>query len=143
MLLVAAWIGVACSGSNGPSVAQRYLTIANVGNRSLDRDFDGLESRDADNLSAARVDLRGAAATEHRFDRALLKIAFPPAAESTAGTLVRVNEARAALTERAARSTSIAQLHALLSQLDAANGPVEDQVKTLHKQLGLPPPESS
>jgi hypothetical protein len=125
------------------ALAARYLVVAEAGNRALEHDFDGLEDRDGNDLHAARGDLLDAAATERRFDRRLLALALPPAMETTARTLVRVNEARAALTTLAASAGSVAELHSFLTRLTAANTPVEDQVKALRRQLGLPPPETS
>jgi hypothetical protein len=129
--------------SSHPSLAHQYLRVAGAGNRSLDHSFDALDGRDRDDLAKARVDLRAIASTEHHFDRQLLLLALPPAMAKTAATLVRVNETRAALTLQAAASTSLAQLRTQLPQLAAANGPVEDQVRSLRRQLGLPPPSTS
>jgi hypothetical protein len=144
VLVVAAVAASGCSGSSSTStLAKQYLTIANAGNRSLDHDFDRLESSDPRDLPAARADLHDAAATERRFDRAVLKLSLPPAMAKTAAALVRVNETRAALTTRAATAGSVVELHTYQQELAAANTPVEDQVKTLRTQLGLPPPSTS
>ena len=136
---------VACSGRGTahPLAPAQYLAIANAGNEALERDFDALEGPDADDLAAAHADLQDAAATEHRFDRRLDAIAFPPAIEATANALIKVNEDRAALTTRAAATPSIAGLREFEKQLDAANEPVEVQVKLIRRQLGLPPPDTS
>jgi hypothetical protein len=123
-------------------LAARYLEIATVGNRGLDA-LDALAGRDRDDLVAARADLRDAAATERRFDRGLLAIVFPSEIEATARALVAVNESRATLTSEAAASTSLTQLRRYEKQLSAANGHVEEQVRTIRRQLGLPPPETS
>jgi hypothetical protein len=119
--------------------AARYLAIANAGNRRLDAAFGRLQRRDRNRLAAAEADLRDAAATERWFDRRLLQIVFPPRTEQAARLLHRVNQARAALTTAAAASTSVRQLHAYQRRLTAANRPVEDAVKTIRRQLGLPP----
>ena len=58
----------------------------------------------------AEADLRDAAATEHLFDRRLLAITFPAAAEPAARILYRVNQSRASLTTAAAGSASVRQL---------------------------------
>ena len=123
------------------AAARSYLAIALPANRRLDTDFDGLKDHRGD-LAAARADLRDAAATERLFDRRLLQIAFPPRTEQAARLLYRVNQARAALTTAAAASTSVRQLHAY-QRLTAANRPVEQAVKTIRRQLGLPPPSTS
>jgi hypothetical protein len=159
-LACAALLAAGCSGS-GPepaptpagtavpaaaastrALAASYLAIAQAGNRRLEHDFDGLKGRDRDNLAAARADLRDAAATERLFDRRLLAIAFPPRTERIVRTLFAVNQARARLTDEAAASTSLGQLRAYQRQLDAANGPVEDAVRVIRGQLGLPPPDT-
>jgi hypothetical protein len=131
------------SGSARGALAARYLVIANAGNRRLDADFDPLEERDRNNLAHAKVDLRNAAAAERLFDRRLLGIEFPAPIERVARNLYQVNQARARLTSAAAASTSLRQLHAYQMRLDAANQPVEQAVRTLRRQLGLPPPPTS
>ena len=124
-------------------VAARYLAIANAGNRRLQAELDPFEGRDRNNLVRAKADLRDAAATERLFDSRLLAIAFPPAIEGVAQELYRVNEARARLTTGAAASTSLRWLHSYQPSLDAANGRVEQAVKTIRRLLGLPPPPTS
>jgi hypothetical protein len=133
---------VACSSNaaHHPSPSAQYLKIADAGNDALEEAFDALEGKDANNLSAAQADLRDAAATERLFDRRLDAIDFPAEIEATADALVKVNEARAALTTRAATAPTITALRDYEKQLDAANEPVEVQVKLIRTQLGLPPP---
>jgi hypothetical protein len=124
-------------------LAARYLAIATVGNRGLDRAFDALNGRDHDHLVAARADLRAAAATERQYDRSLLAIAFPSGVEATAKAVIRVNEARAALTSEVANSTTLEQLSRSEQKLPAANDAIVEQVRILRTQLGLPPAETS
>jgi hypothetical protein len=123
--------------------AARYLAIAQAGNRALEVEFDRLHGRDRAALAASRTDLRDIAATERLFDSRLRAISFPAAPEATARTLYRVNQARASLTIAAARSVSLAQLRAYQPRLTAANVPVEQAVRIIRGQLGLPPPETS
>lgn len=125
------------------ALAARYLAIATAGNRQLEIDFDGLAGPDRHLLRAALADLRAAAATERLFDQQLLKIRFPPGTEAVARRLYLVNQARASLTLRIASAGSLRQLNVLTPQLTAANGPVEQQVRLIRRQLGLPPPETS
>jgi hypothetical protein len=106
-------------------------------------DFDGLHGRDRNNLAAAELDLNDAAATEHLFDRRLRRIALPPAIEEVARALIRVNEARANLTTTAASATTIRQLRNQEPGVTAADEPVEQLVKNIRCQLGLPPPDSN
>lgn len=127
---------------SAPAARAHYLKIAEAGNRRLEHDFDRLEDEDHGRLAAARADLRDAAATERLFDRRLLTARLPPAAEEVAHLLYRVNQSRARLTARAARSTSLHQLHAYEKRLEAANRPVEDAVKVIRSILGLPPPDT-
>ena len=132
------------TGAARRRAAARYLAIAEPANRRLDHDLDdGLEGDDRDDLAASRTDLRDAAATERRFDRQMLALPLAPATEAVARILVTANQSRARLTDRAARVTSLALLRVFERRLDAANVPVEDAVKIIRSQLGLPPPESS
>lgn len=124
------------------TAATAYLTIANAGNKQLDTDFDRVQGPDRGNLAAARADLRDITATEHLFDARLTALVLPSGPEGWAHTLVTVNEARAALTARAAASTSLAQLASYQSQLTAANVPVEQAVTAIRAELGLPAPDT-
>lgn len=125
------------------AAAARYLAIAEAGNRRLEVDFDSLAGRDRGRLPAAEADLRDAAATEHLFDRRLLAITFPAGSEPVARILYKVNQSRASLTTAAAGSGSLRQLGSFERRLTAANEPVEDAVRVLRSQLGLPPPDTS
>ena len=131
------------AGPSRPVAAARYLAIAEDGNRRLEVDFDRLAGRDRTRLAAAHADLRDAAATERRFDRRLLAIVFPAATERIARLLFQVNQSRASLTISAAASVSLRQLGSLERRLRAANVPVEEAVRVIRSQLGLPPPETS
>ena len=164
VLAGAALLAAGCTGASGPaaagpasraapavpaiSPAQRkmaaraYLAIARPANRRLDADFDGLGDHRND-LAAAKADLRDAAATERQFDRRLLALQLPAATETVARLLVTANQARARLTTAAAASTSLSQLHRYEPRLTAANAPVEEAVRVIRSQLGLPPPETS
>ena len=92
----------AMSPAQRKAAARRYLAIAVPANRRLDTDFDGFDDNAQGNLAAAEADLRDAAATERRFDRRLLALTLPPAAEEIAHLLVTANQARARLAETAA-----------------------------------------
>jgi len=149
-LLVIAMLAAACGAHTRPGTADprgglaaRYLAIATVGNRGLERALDALDGRDRDQLDPARLDLHAAAAVERRFDHDLLALDLPSALEATAHALVNVNESRATLTSEAAASASIQQLRRYERQLSAADAAVEKQVRRLRKELGLPPPETS
>lgn len=135
--------GRAATGSAQRALASRYLVIAKAGNRRLDANFARLAHRDRNRLAAAEADLRDVAATEQLFDRRLLEIAFAPGIEQVVRLLYRVNQARARLTSAAAAATSLGQLHAYDRRLTAANRPVEQAVRTIRRQLGLPPPSAS
>lgn len=125
------------------ALAARYLAIAQPANRQLDHDFDGLKDNEGDDLAAAEADLRAAAATERRFDRQLVAITFPPQTEPIVRLLFNVNQARAGLSTTAAAAMSLRQLRGYQARLDAANKPVEEAVRVIRSQLGLPPPDTS
>ena len=126
------------------AMAARYLAIARPANRELDHEFDGFDDHIKDgDLAAARADLRAAVVTERRFDRQLIALSFPPRTETFVRLLYRVNQARAVLTSTAAGARSLPELHGYQRRLDAANEPVEDAVRVIRAQLGLPPPDTS
>jgi hypothetical protein len=122
----------------------KYLAIARPANRELDHEFDGFGDHVKDGeLAAAEADLRAATVTERRFDRQLIAISFPPRTEPLVRLLYRVNQARAQLTSTAAAAASLPELRGYQRRLNAANEPVEDAVRVIRGQLGLPPPDTS
>jgi len=125
------------------AMAAKYLAIAQPANRELDHELDGFKDHAKDDLAAARADLRAVAATERQFDRQLIALSFPPRTEPSVRLLYRVNQARATLTSTAAAATSLPELRGYQRRLDAANEPVEDAVRVIRGQLGLPPPDTS
>jgi hypothetical protein len=121
----------------------QYLRIAAPANARLEVDFDRLTGPDLRHLTGSVADLRDAASTERKFDRDLLKMSLPPALEVTAHELVAVNESRANLTSRLSAYDQLAQLTLDEKSMTAANAPVEDAVRSLRHQLGLPPPQTN
>jgi DNA-binding GntR family transcriptional regulator len=120
------------------------MAIARPANRELDHEFDGFDDHVKDgDLAAARADLRAAVVTERRFDRQLIALSFPPPTEPFVRLLYRVNQARVALTSTAAGVTALRELRGYAKRLDAANGPVQDAVRVIRAQLGLPPADTS
>ncbi|MGX7680218.1 hypothetical protein ACSMXN_15100 [Jatrophihabitans sp. DSM 45814] len=124
-------------------LGKQYLAIATPANAKLDTAFDALSDRDDGDLQAAQADLRSVASIERDFDRQLLEISLPDQIATTARALVQVNEARAELSMRAATSTSLQVLHGYKPKLSTADTQVEQQVRTIRTQLGLPPPDTS
>jgi hypothetical protein len=136
--------GTAATTAELTAMAARYMAIARPANRELDHEFDGFDDHIKDgDLAAARADLRAAVVTERRFDRQLIALSFPPRTEPFVRLLYRVNQARAELTSTAAGVTSLRELRGYQRRLDAANEPVEDPVRVIRAQLGLPPPDTS
>jgi len=134
---------VPAAGQAQRKIAAGYMAIARPANRRLETDLEGVEHRDRNHLAAAKADLRDAAATERLFDRQLLAMKLPPATEAVARLLVASNQARAKLTQKAAASTSLRQLRRYERRLEEANQPVEEAVRVIRRQLGLPPPATS
>lgn len=92
---------------------------------------------------AAVTGLRAAAGTERRFDRQLIALSFRPRTEPFVRLLYHGNQVRAELTSTAAGVMSLRELRGYQRRLDAANAPVEDAVRVIRGQLGLPPPATS
>jgi len=136
--------GPAATTAELTAMAVRYMAIARPANHELDHEFDGFDDQIKDgDLAAARADLRAAVVAERRFDRQLIALSFPPRTEPFVRLLYRVNQERAELTSTAAGVTSPRELRGYQRQLDAANEPVEDPVRVIRAQLGLPPPDTS
>jgi hypothetical protein len=125
------------------ALAAAYLAIAKPANHRLDVEVDGFADRDHHNLAAAESDLRAEAVTEGDFDRLLGKIPFPLPIAAIAQAMIQANQSRVALTERQARSSSIAELLSFTARHKAADAAVEAQVRIIRQDLRLPPPETS
>ena len=105
--------------------------------------MDRFTDHERDDLAAAVSDLQAQASTERSFDRQLAKIGFPPHIAAIARALIGANQSRIALTDREARSASIAGLRSFSSRHRAADAAVEVQVRLIRRALGLPPPSDS
>jgi hypothetical protein len=125
------------------ALARGYLAIATPSDKQLDAEEDAYAGNERDNLAAACKNLRQEVATERLFDKQLAAITFPPALESTARALIAANRKRFRMTERQARSTTLAQLQSLDARRKAGDAAVEVQVRLLRQQLHLPPPATS
>ncbi len=126
-----------------PALAAAYLAIARPANQRLDRAVDGFGDSSRDDLAAARADLRAEVAAERWFDRRLLRIPFPAPVKTVARAMVAANDQRIALTEREARSASLAVLGSFTARHGAADAQVEVYVRAIRQLLHLPPPETS
>lgn len=125
------------------ALARAYLAIAEPANHRLDVEVDAYDDAAHHNLAAAATALRAQAATERQFDRELARIGFPSRMAATARALIRVNEIRASLAERAAQAASIPALLSFTGARKMADAQVEAQVRVIRSQLGLPQPETS
>lgn len=125
------------------ALADRYMAIARPANHRLDHEVQGFTDHQRSDLAAAEADLRAEAATERWFDRQLAGIRFPPGIAAMARALVQVNQGRAALTDRQARSASLTRLRSFAARHRAADAAVEFGVRLIRQALGLPPPSES
>lgn len=128
--------------TRGPSLASRYLAVANPANHRLDVEVDDYTDAQHDDLAEARADLRAEVATEHSFDTHLAAIKFPPHIAAIARALIRINEQRAGMTARQAQSTSLTQMRSFDRQHAEADAAVEHEVKLIRQALNLPPPDT-
>jgi hypothetical protein len=125
------------------ALAAEYLAIANPANRQLDRAVDQFGDHAHDDLTAAASDLMNHASIERQWDRQLLRIGFPGELKPVVSRLVQANEARADLALREAKSSSLAELGTFGPAHAAADAKVEQQVRVIRHDLGLPPPDES
>ncbi len=123
--------------------AHSYLAIADPSDRRLNVEEDGYADDERGDLVAAEADLRAEVATERLFDKQLAAIKFPPAIEAAARALTRANQSRFRVTERQARSKTLARLQSLDSRRKAGDDAVEAQVRLLRQALHLPPAPTS
>ena len=125
------------------SLAARYLLIARPANHRRDVEVDGYGDAERGDLARARADLLAQVATERQFDAGLLRIPFPARIERTARAMVRVNQARIALTEQQARAGTLAGMRGPDGRHRAADAALEAQVRLIRTLLRLPPPSTS
>lgn len=123
------------------ALAERYLAIADPANAHLDAAVDGFREHQGRDLSAAVADLKQQASVERDFDRRLLEIDFPAPVEMVAHKLVQVNEVRADLATEAATSPTLLALSSFGPVRSASDAEVEQQVGSIRRLLGLPPPD--
>jgi hypothetical protein len=125
------------------ALGRSYLAIADPFDKQLDTEEDAYADSEKGNLAAAKADLRAQVAMEKLFDTQIAAIRFPAAIEATAQALIRANESRFKITERQARSKTLARLRSLDAQREAGNAAVEVQVALIRRQLHLPPESAS
>ncbi|SRR6266700_3478964 len=126
----------------GPTLAGRYLVIAEPANHRLDVEVDGYTDAQRDDLAAAKSDLRAEVATEHWFDQHLAAIPFPPRIAAISRALIRVNQERAEMASLQAQSASLTQLRSFNRLHRAADAAVEAEVRLIRRALKLPPPDT-
>jgi hypothetical protein len=133
----------ALAPSRRAALADLYLAIAVPANHRVDHEVEGFADHERSELAAAEADLRAEAATERWFDRRLAAIPFPPGIAAMARALIQANQSRAALTDRQARSASLARLHSFAARRRAADAAVEFGARLIRRALALPPPSES
>ena len=134
---------VSAASTQLAALGRSYLAIANPSDKQLDTEEDAYADNEKGNLAAAKADLRAQVATEKLFDKQIGAIRFPAAIEATAQALIRANESRFKVTERQARSKTLARLRSLDARREAGNAAVEVQVALIRRQLHLPPEPAS
>jgi hypothetical protein len=125
------------------ALADRYLAIAVPENHRPDHEVEGFADHQYGDLAAAEADLCAEAATEHWFDRRLAAIPFPPGIAAMARALIQANQSQVALTDRQARSASLARLHSFAAQRRAADAAVEFGARLIRRALAFPPSSES
>jgi hypothetical protein len=120
-------------------LTSKYVAVVTPANQQLGADEAAYSANENRDLAAARVALTAEAASDSALGRGLAGIDFPPAVAPLARTLVRDNQARAALVATQARSSSLSQLRSYDHRVQAANATVEAQMQLVLKALQKPP----
>jgi hypothetical protein len=121
-------------------LASEFMAIMTPASRQLNTEMAAYTASEGDNLAAAEAALTLEVTSERALDRSLAGFTFPPTIAPIAKALVRANEARAKLTAKQARSSSLARLRSFDQRVQVACAAVHTEMKLIRKALDSPPP---
>lgn len=129
--------GVQCTTAR--MLTKQYLAIMVPARQQLAADVAAYRTSERRNLAAAQTALTAEVTSEQTFDTNLARVMLPPAIAAIAKALIRANEARATLTVKQARSSSLTQLRSFNRRVDLASAAVQKEMKLIRTALASPP----
>jgi hypothetical protein len=120
-------------------ISSLYTNLAVPADRALTADIQGYSVAMHSNLAAAKLDLQKQVQAEASFDNQLGGITFPPAPDPHVDLLIAADQKRIKLIKLQMQAKTLRKLRSFNAQDLAANAVVEEQVKIIRQDLGLPP----
>lgn len=117
----------------------RYMTITTPVMQQLNTDVAAYTAKERHNLAAAEAALRAEVTLENAFDASLARFPFPPTVAPIAKALIQDNHARAKLTAKQARSSSLTRLRSFNDRVRDASAAVRTETKLIPKALDSRP----
>jgi hypothetical protein len=121
-------------------LAREYLAIMAPASQQLNADVAAYTASEKHNLAEAEAALTAEVTSERAFDTSLAAITFPPAIAPLAKSLIRADQARAALTAEQARSSSLTRMRSFDRRVQAAGAAAQTQLALIRQALDSPPP---
>jgi hypothetical protein len=129
--------GLACTTAQ--VLASRYTTITTPVSQQLNADLAAYAANESHHLAAAESALMAEVMSENTFGTSLARFPFPPAIVPMAKALIQANHARAMLTARQARSSSLTRLRSFNRRVKRASAAVQTQMNLILKALDSRP----
>jgi hypothetical protein len=120
-------------------ISSLYTNLAAPADRAVTADLAGYSNNMHSNLAAAKLYLQKQVQAETSFDNQLGDITFPPAPDPHVDLLIAADQKRIKLIKLQMQAKALRKLRAYNAQDLAANAIVEEQVKIIRQDLGLPP----
>jgi hypothetical protein len=120
-------------------ISSLYTNLAVPADRAVTADLEGYSNTMHSNLAAAKAYLQKQVQAEASFDNQLGQITFPPAPDPHADLLIAADQKRIKLITLQMHARTLRKLRSFNAQDLAANAVVEEQVKIIRQDLGLPP----
>jgi hypothetical protein len=121
-----------------PMLAREYTSVITPAGRQLNVEAAAYTASEGHDLAAAEDALTAEVTTEQALGTSLASITFPPAMTPVVQTLIRANQARAKLTARQARSSSLATMRSFNPRVQAADGAVRAEMRLLLTAVDTP-----
>ncbi|HTS96793.1 MAG TPA: hypothetical protein VMI33_09235 [Streptosporangiaceae bacterium] len=119
-------------------ITSLYTNLADPADHALTAEVDGYALDEHHNLAAAKLDLSKVVKTQASFDNQLGEITFPPAPDPHVDLLIAADQKRIKLFKLQMQATTLRKLRAFDARDEAANAAVEEQVRIIRQDLGLP-----
>jgi len=119
-------------------ISSLYTNLAVPADRAVTADIAGYSNNMHSNLAVAKLYLQKQVQAEASFDDQLGEVTFPAAPDPHADLLIAADQKRIKLIKSQMEAKTLRKLRSFNAQDLAANAVVEQQVKIIRQDLGLP-----